>query len=115
MPAVVAEVAAALILVREEPLGALERGQRLSGTGYLAHDPDIGRSVAIKTVRPETVGHDTAQELEAKEVVLGRSGKLASDRQAESFALRWGAVEPDRDREMTVRIVTDREDLRFAV
>jgi hypothetical protein len=57
----------------------------------------------------------TAQELEAKEVVLGRSGKLASDRQAESFALRWGAVEPDRDREMTVRIVTDREDLRFAV
>ena len=57
----------------------------------------------------------TAQELGRSEVVLGRSGKLAPDFQAESFALRWGAVEPDRDREMTVRIVTDREDLRFAV
>jgi K+-sensing histidine kinase KdpD len=57
----------------------------------------------------------TAQELNAREVVLGRSGKLAADVQAESFALRWGAVEPDADRDMTVRIVSDREDLRFAV
>jgi amino acid transporter len=57
----------------------------------------------------------TAQELNACEVVLGRSGKLAADVQAESFALRWGAVEPDADRDMTVRIVSDREDLRFAV
>jgi hypothetical protein len=57
----------------------------------------------------------TAQELGAHEVVLGRSGKLAPDVQAESFAVRWGAVEPDGQREMTVRIVTDREDLRFAV
>jgi hypothetical protein len=57
----------------------------------------------------------TAQELGATEVVLGRSGKLASEVQADSFAIRWGAVEPDHGREMTVRIVTDREDLRFAV
>ena len=57
----------------------------------------------------------TAQELGAAEVVLGRSGKVAPDVQAESFAVRWGAVEPDAAREMTVRIVTDREDLRFAV
>src|SRR5262249_4114583 len=57
----------------------------------------------------------TAQELAAREVVLGRSGKLAADVQAESFALRWGAVEPDADRDMTVRIVSEREDLRFAV
>jgi amino acid transporter len=57
----------------------------------------------------------TAQELGAHEVVFGRSGTLAADVQAESFALRWGAVEPNAEREMTVRIVTDREDLRFAV
>jgi hypothetical protein len=57
----------------------------------------------------------TAQELGAQEVVLGRSGKLAADDQAESFAIRWGAVEPDHGREMTVRIVTEREDLRFAL
>jgi hypothetical protein len=57
----------------------------------------------------------TAQELGATEVVLGRSGKLAAEVQAESFAIRWGAVEPDHGREMTVRIVADREDLRFAV
>jgi amino acid transporter len=57
----------------------------------------------------------TAQELGAAEVVLGRSGKLAVDVQAESFALRWGAVEPDPERSMTVRIVSEREDLRFAV
>jgi len=57
----------------------------------------------------------TAQELGASEVILGRSGKLASDLQAESFALRWGTIEPDGTREMTVRIVTDREDLRFTL
>jgi Amino acid permease len=57
----------------------------------------------------------TAQELGAREVVLGRSGTVAPDVQAESFALRWGAVEPNPDRDMTIRIVTDREDLRFAV
>ena len=57
----------------------------------------------------------TAQELGALEVVFGRSGKLAPDVQAESFALRWGAVEPDAERAITVRIVSEREDLRFAV
>jgi hypothetical protein len=57
----------------------------------------------------------TAQELGAREVVFGRSGTLEASVQAESFAIRWGAVEPDPDRDMTVRIVTDREDLRFAV
>jgi hypothetical protein len=57
----------------------------------------------------------TAQELGAREVVLGRSGKLAPDVQAESFAIRWGAVEPNPAREVTVRIVSDREELRFAV
>ncbi len=57
----------------------------------------------------------TAQELGAREVLLGRSGKLAPDVQAEAFAVRWGAVEPDQEREMTVRIVGEREDLRFAV
>ncbi len=57
----------------------------------------------------------TAQELNASEVVLGRSGTLAPEVQAESFAIRWGAVEPNADRDMTIRIVTEREDLRFAV
>jgi amino acid transporter len=57
----------------------------------------------------------TAQELGAREVVFGRSGKLAPDVQAESFAIRWGAVEPDPTRSMTVRIVSGREDLRFAI
>ena len=57
----------------------------------------------------------TAQELGAREVILGRSGKLAADVQAEAFAIRWGAVEPDSDREVKVRIVSSREDLRFAV
>jgi hypothetical protein len=57
----------------------------------------------------------TAQELGAREVVLGRSGKLPPDIQAESFAIRWGAVEPDGEREMAVRIVSDREDLRFSL
>ena len=57
----------------------------------------------------------TAQELGAREVILGRSGKLAPDVQAEAFAIRWGAVEPNPDREVKVRIVSSREDLRFAV
>ena len=57
----------------------------------------------------------TAQELGAREVVLGRSGKLAPDVQAESFAIRWGAVEPDGLRDMMIRIVSEREDLRYSV
>src|SRR5438132_3031424 len=57
----------------------------------------------------------TAHEHGAREVVFGRSGRLAPDVQAESFAIRWGAVEPDSERDMTVRIVSDGEDLRFAV
>ena len=57
----------------------------------------------------------TAQELGAREVVFGRSGKLAADVLAESFVIRWGAVEPDPARELTVRIVSEREDLRFTV
>src|SRR5881227_3376576 len=57
----------------------------------------------------------TAQELRAGQVVLGRSGKLAPDVQAEAFAIRWGAVEPDASHEVEVRIVSSREDLRFAV
>jgi len=57
----------------------------------------------------------TAQELGAREVIFGRSGTLASDVQAESFAIRWGAVEPDSTREITVRVVGEREDFRFAV
>jgi amino acid transporter len=56
-----------------------------------------------------------AQELAAREVIFGRSGRLAPDVQAESFAIRWGAVEADSERDMTVRIVADREDLRFAL
>ena len=57
----------------------------------------------------------TAQELGAREVILGRSGKLAPDVQAEMFAIRWGAVEPREDRELTVRVVSDGEDLRFVI
>jgi hypothetical protein len=56
-----------------------------------------------------------AQELAAREVIFGHSGRLEPDVQAEAFAIRWGAVEPDAERDMTVRIVSDREDLRFSV
>ncbi|MFI5366471.1 MAG: amino acid permease [Candidatus Binatia bacterium] len=57
----------------------------------------------------------TAQELDAKEVVLGRSAKFTPDFQAESFALRWGQVEPDETKEMVVRVASDHEDLRFSI
>jgi hypothetical protein len=57
----------------------------------------------------------TAQELGAKEVVLGRSGRVSADNQATSFALRWGAVEPDSERALVVRVATEREDLRYEI
>jgi hypothetical protein len=57
----------------------------------------------------------TAQELGAAEVVLGPSAKIHPEVQAESFALRWGAVEPDPTRAITVRIVSRNEDLRFTL
>ena len=76
-----------------------------------------------KTVTPLVVSSNdllfaiarAAKELDAREVVLGRSAKFAPDFQAESFALRWGAVEDDESRDMLVRVVSEREDLRFAL
>jgi hypothetical protein len=56
----------------------------------------------------------TAQELDATEINLGRSAKFSPDFQAESFALRWGQVEPDAEREMVVRVISEHEDLRVA-
>ncbi len=49
-------------------------GQGAMGVVYLAHDPDIGRSVAIKTVRPENLGGETAAELEARFLKEARLG-----------------------------------------
>ncbi len=49
-------------------------GQGAMGVVYLAHDPDIGRPVAIKTVRPETLGGETAAELEARFLKEARLG-----------------------------------------
>ena len=57
----------------------------------------------------------TAQELGAREVILGRSGTYPPDFQAESFAMRWGAVEPDDTYEMVVRVVAANEEHRFAI
>ena len=57
----------------------------------------------------------TAQELAAREVIFGRSAKFPPDFQAESFALRWGQVEPDGNRQITVHIVAEHEDLRFTI
>ncbi len=57
----------------------------------------------------------TAQELGAGEVILGRSAKFTPDFQAESFALRGGAVEPDEERPMLLRVVSEHDDLRFAI
>jgi len=76
-----------------------------------------------KTVTPLVVSSNdllfaiarAAKELDAREVVLGRSAKFAPDFQAESFALRWGAVEDDESRDMLVRVVNEREDLRFTL
>jgi hypothetical protein len=57
----------------------------------------------------------TAQELGAREIVLGRSATFPADFQAESLALRWGQVEPDPGRELLVRVVSGSEDLRFTI
>ena len=57
----------------------------------------------------------TAQELGAREVIFGRSGKFPPDFQAESFALRWGAVQPDGSAQMVVRVVSATEEHRFEI
>ncbi|HKD17484.1 MAG TPA: serine/threonine-protein kinase, partial [Thermoanaerobaculia bacterium] len=49
-------------------------GQGAMGVVYLAHDPEIGRPVAIKTVRAEAIGGESAQEIEAR---FQKEAKLA--------------------------------------
>jgi serine/threonine-protein kinase len=49
-------------------------GQGAMGVVYLAHDPEIGRPVAIKTVRAEAVGGESTQEIEAR---FQKEAKLA--------------------------------------
>jgi hypothetical protein len=56
-----------------------------------------------------------AQELGAHEVIFGLSGKFPPDFQAESFALRWGAVEPDGTAPMLIRVMSASEEHRFEV
>ena len=78
---------------------------------------------AGKTVKPLVLTSNdflfaiarTAQELNAHEILFGRSAKFAPDFQAESFALRWGQVEPDGNREITVRVISEHEDLRYEI
>jgi amino acid transporter len=55
----------------------------------------------------------TAQELGASEVILGRSATFPPDFQVESFALRWGAVEPDQHRQIVIRVLSEHEEHRF--
>jgi hypothetical protein len=57
----------------------------------------------------------TAQELDAREIILGRSAKFSPEFQAESLALRWGRVEPDEQRELGMRVVSEHEDLRYSL
>ena len=57
----------------------------------------------------------TAQELGAQEVIFGRSAKFPPDFQAESFALRWGAVEPNGATPMVVRVLSGTEEHRFEI
>src|SRR5262249_44772454 len=76
-----------------------------------------------KTVTPLVVSSNdllfaiarAAKELDAREGVLGRSAHFPPDLQAEPVALRWGVVEEDESRDMLVRVVNEREVLRFAL
>jgi serine/threonine-protein kinase len=49
-------------------------GQGAMGVVYLAHDPEIGRPVAIKTVRAAAIGGESTQEIEAR---FQKEAKLA--------------------------------------
>jgi hypothetical protein len=108
----------------------VERGLAANGEPHLSSDEQAVFSAVVnraeahgKTVTPLVVSSNdslfaiarAAKELGAQEVILGRSAKFTPDFQAESFALRWGAVEPDPTREMVVRVVSETEDLRYVI
>jgi len=57
----------------------------------------------------------TAQELGAREALLGRSAKSLPEFQAESFAIRRGRSSPTMIPRSTVRIISEREELYFAI
>jgi hypothetical protein len=47
----------------------------------------------------------TAQEIEADEILLGRSEKVPPDVQFQQLALMWGVVATGKEKELTLRIV----------
>ena len=108
----------------------VERGLAANGEPHFSSDEQRIFSAVVnraeehgKTVTPLVVSSNdslfaiarAAKELGVQEIILGRSAKFTPDFQAESFALRWGAVEPDHAHEMVVRVVSETEDLRYAI
>jgi hypothetical protein len=49
-----------------------------------------------------------------KKGILERSANFSPDSQAESFPLRWGQVEPDGERDMVMRVISEHQDRRFS-
>jgi hypothetical protein len=47
-----------------------------------------------------------AKEIEAKEVILGLSGRIRADVQLQQLALLWGTVQSDESKNITFRIIT---------
>jgi hypothetical protein len=48
-----------------------------------------------------------AKELEAREIVLGLSGKFNMDVQLQQLALLWGTVQSDESKHLTIKILAD--------
>jgi hypothetical protein len=93
------------ILVRDD----IEDDERILFSEVVNIAEKIGKPV-IPVVIPTNNAFfaivNIAKDLDAKEIILGLSGKYKGDVQIQQLALLWGTVQSDESKRLNVRIIT---------
>ena len=99
----------------EGDLSQTSKDEEILFTKIIAEAEKIGHPVIplfVPSNDPFYAMARVAYDLEARELVVGKSGKYSPEIQMEHIALAWGAVRPMNGRALTIRIIWDGSELR---